>query len=290
MRKFAFSTLLLLTSLLTTLQAQNVIVSGAVTGNGPYPTLEAAFTAINIGVQTGATIVVSIVGNTSETATAILNQGTWQTLYIAPVGGAARTISGSIAGPLVEFNGADRVGIDGLNSGGNSLTIENTSVAATASTLHFINDARALGFQRLTLLGASASLTSGTVFLDTGAGSAGGNDSIAFSIVNISNSGANFPVNAVYSAGNVTSGQENSSIQFTTCNVSNFFSASLASRGIFANTGNSDWTIDGCKFFQTASRSYTTSNTHSAIRISSGNNHVVTSNTIGFASSAGTGT
>ena len=44
------------------LRAQNVTVAGAVVGNGSYPTLGGAFSAINASAQTGANIVVSIVG------------------------------------------------------------------------------------------------------------------------------------------------------------------------------------------------------------------------------------
>ncbi len=270
------------------LLSQNVLVTGALVGNGSYPTLGAAFAAINGGAQTGATVIVFITGNTTEPTTAVLNQGTWAYLGVAPQGGVARTISGSIAGPLIEFNSADRVGFDGLNTGGNSLTIENTNTGA-ASTLHFINDARGVGFQNLTILGASTSATMGTVFADIGTGTGGGNDSLAFNNVAISNSGANFPVNAFFSAGTVTAGQENSQVTFQSCAISNYFSATAASRGIFASTGNTDWTITGCKFFQTATRTYTTANTHAAIKIASGDNHLVTSNTIGYATVAGTG-
>ncbi len=248
----------------------------------------AAFTAINGGAQTGASIVIAISGNTTEPVTASLSQGTWATLIITPVGGAARTISGSVVGPLVEFNSADRVAIDGLNTGGNALTIENTNTGA-ASTLRFVNDARALGIQNVTLLGASTSLTMGTVLIDAGIGG-GGNDSIVISNTIITNSGANFPLNGVYSAGNVTAGQENSQVQFLGCQISNYFSAGSVTRGILANTGNTDWTISNCRFFQTASRTYTTGNIHTIIRMASGNNHVITGNTLGFATALGTGT
>src|SRR6185295_16569753 len=57
------------------------------------------------------------------------------TLTIRAGGGAARTVSGSIAGSLIRLNGADRVTIDGLNTGGNALTISNTSTANPSSTI-----------------------------------------------------------------------------------------------------------------------------------------------------------
>ncbi len=59
---------------------QNVNVSGALTGNGSYATLGAAMSAICTS-QSGANIVVDIVGNTSEgTATVTIGAGTWSNL------------------------------------------------------------------------------------------------------------------------------------------------------------------------------------------------------------------
>jgi hypothetical protein len=267
--------------------SQNVNVVGALVGSGSYPTLGAAFTAINGGAQTGAIISVTITGNTTEPVTATLNQNTWLYLTISPAGGAARTVSGAIAGALVNFDGADRIGIDGLNTGGNSLTFDNTSATAATSTLQFINDARAIGVQNCTIRGSGTSTTSGVVFLSTG--TVAGNDSIGLQTCTITASGVNLPVNAICSIGSATAGVENSSIQVIGCNISDYFSAASVTNGILAGVGNSDWTIQSCKLFQSASRTYTTANTHSAIQIASGNNHLVSGNTIGFASAAGTG-
>lgn len=114
---FVLLNVLFIFTTIQNLNAQNVSVSGALIGNGSYPDLGSAFTAINGGAQTAAIIQVSIVGNTTEGVSAILNQGTWTSLTINPSGGAARTISGSIVGHLIDLNGADNVIIDGLNSG-----------------------------------------------------------------------------------------------------------------------------------------------------------------------------
>ena len=107
--------------------AQNVAVTGAdaaTNAASPFATLTAAFTSINGSTQAGNTIAITIIGSTTEAASAVLNQsvGPWTSLSIQPSGGAARTISGSIAGHLIDLNGADNVTIDGLNTGGNSLT------------------------------------------------------------------------------------------------------------------------------------------------------------------------
>lgn len=123
------------------LQAQVSITATA--GNmGPtaYTTLKDAFDAVNAGTHQGA-ITIDITGNTSETTSAILNasgagSASYSTILIRPTGGAARTISGAIlaGSPLIDFNGPDHVTVDGLNTGGNSLTISNTTVSSTAGT------------------------------------------------------------------------------------------------------------------------------------------------------------
>ena len=120
--------------------AQNVTVSGALAGNGSYPDLNSAFAAINGGAQTSATITVDLVGNTTETVSAVLNSGAWTSLMIQPSGGSARNITGAIAGHLIDLNGADNVMINGLNTGGNALSISNTNTG-TVSTIRFINTA-----------------------------------------------------------------------------------------------------------------------------------------------------
>ncbi|MFN5920472.1 MAG: beta strand repeat-containing protein, partial [Bacteroidota bacterium] len=121
-----------------------VVVTGALVGNGNYGTLGSALNAINSGAQTGANITVSIQNNTDElTSTAVLNAGAWASLTITPNG--ARTVTGATTAgnPLINLNGADNVTINGLNTGGNSLTIINTTLSASAgtSTIRFINDA-----------------------------------------------------------------------------------------------------------------------------------------------------
>ncbi|HJQ25532.1 MAG TPA: hypothetical protein VKA60_16550 [Blastocatellia bacterium] len=95
---------------------------------------------INAGTHRGA-ITIAIVGDTTETATAALNasgsgSASYTSISIQPSGGAARTISGALSAgsPLINLNGADNVTIDGLNTGGNSLTLSNTSTGSTTGT------------------------------------------------------------------------------------------------------------------------------------------------------------
>lgn len=117
-------------------------ITGAFTGTysvcdgATYATLKSFFDAVNGAVVTG-NITVNVLGPCSETATASLNQwleepaGSNFTMLIQPGGGAARTITGAINGALIKLNGADRVTIDGLNSGGNSLALTNNNTSGT---------------------------------------------------------------------------------------------------------------------------------------------------------------
>src|ERR1051325_7032409 len=134
-----------------------VVNATAGTLTGAYPDVGSAFAAINAGTHQGV-ITVTINCDTVEAVTASLNasgsgSASYTSVTVNPNG--ARTVSGSLAAPLIEFNGADNVTIDGLNAAGNSLTMENTSTAATASTIHLIADATNDVVTNSTIKGAS---------------------------------------------------------------------------------------------------------------------------------------
>ena len=270
-------------------KAQNVTVSP---GAGSYATLKAAFDKINDGTHTGA-ITVDIIGNTTEAASAVLNasgsgSASYTSVTITPTG--ARTVSGSVAGHLIDLNGADNVTINGLNAGGNSLVIENTNTGTSATTIRFIADASNNTVQNASIKGAGTSTTLGTIFFSTGTTT--GNDNNIIQGCTIDNSGANFPLNGIYSAG-TSSTIDNSSNTISNNNISNYFSAASATNGILlasTGSGNSGWTISANKFYQAATRTYTTGNTHKAISIGTGNGYMISNNIIGYATAAGTGT
>ena len=262
------------------ISAQNVNVTGALFGNGTYPTLGAAFTAINSGVQTGSIITVAITANTTESATAVLNAGAWSQLNIVPAGGVARTVSGSLAAsPLVDFNGADKVLVDGLNTGGNSLTFSNTDV--TGNTIRFINDAHVISVQNTSILGAGPA----TVLISTG--TLTGNDTLTINNCTLDGNASGTPTVGILSSGSV--GMDNSTIVLSGNNIANTFSASAATAAIQAQLNSSDWIVSTNRIYQTAARVYTTANTHRGILIQAGNNHSVTGNIIGYSSSSQTG-
>ena len=113
---------------------------------GDYPSLTnpgGLFEQLSAGNLTGNLTVNIISDLTSETGTIPLlawteGPGGPFTVTINPSG--ARTVSGSSATTgLIYLNGAKNLIIDGLNSGGNSLTIANTHASNTA--INFVNGA-----------------------------------------------------------------------------------------------------------------------------------------------------
>ena len=192
--------------------ADAVRVEATNSGNDAgYPTLAAAFAAINAGIHTGV-INVGICADTTETASAVLNasgsgSASYTSVLVTPTG--VRTVSGAIAAgsPLIDLNGADAVTIDGLNSGGNSLTISNTTASATASTstIRLINGASGDTVTNCAVLGsstASASTVGGTILISTSAGGANSGNTISNNAVGPA--GANRPTKGVMSLGSAS--------------------------------------------------------------------------------------
>lgn len=211
------------------------------------------------------------------------------TLTIRPNDGVAAVLSGSVAGPLINLNGADQVIFDGINSGGSSLTISNTSTASTASTIRFIADATGNTITNCTLEGAGTGTASGVIFFSTG--TATGNDGNIISNNIIKPAGTDLPTNGIYSAGS-TAFIDNSGNTISNNRIQDYYNASLASNGIFLASNSSAWTISGNKLFQTATRTATAGNIHRGINIVTalGVGYNITNNIIGYANESSTGT
>lgn len=303
----AFITLLAAMTLMgAQASAQNVNVAGSTGANGTYPTLGAAFTALNANTnQTGNTITVSIVGDTNElAATATLNQpsgGSWTSLTITPTG--TRTVTGATTAgsPLIDFNGADSVTINGLNTGGNSLTISNTTASATSgtSTIRFIGGATGNTITNTTVLGSASmalGTNGGTIFFSTDGVTANGNDNNTVSFCNLGPAGANLPTKAIYGNGSTTTAAiRNSGIIIDNNNIFDVFNAAVSVSSIHILSGNDSWTISNNKIYQTASRTFTTTNLrYAGITINSTAGTLgaftITANRIGFGAANGTGT
>ncbi len=274
-----------------------------------YATLGLAFAAINTGVHTGA-IAIDVCGDTNEAAaTALLNaSGTGASSYtaitISPAGGAARTITGATTAgsPMIDFSGADNVTIDGLNTGGNSLTISNTTVSATTvtSTIRFIGGATNNTITNSSILGSSSSSVAtngGNIFFSTDAVTTAGNDNNTISNNNIGPAGANLPTKGILCNGSIgTTAIGNSGLVINNNNIFDYFGAAVTSAGVAVNGGCNTFSITNNRLYQTATRTWTTGALHTPILMNSSTatsgvqGMTITGNIIGYASNTQTGT
>src|SRR5205085_4364440 len=120
-----------------------------------------------------------------------------------------------------------------------------------------------------------------------------GSDNNTVSNCNLGPAGANLPSQGLYFSGssNTDPGTANSGIIINNNNIFDYFSATVSTAGIDLNSGTVGTTISNNRFYQTATRTMTTTSlTHSGIRISNTSGaYTITGNTIGFASNTGTG-
>ncbi|MFL6546634.1 MAG: beta strand repeat-containing protein, partial [Candidatus Udaeobacter sp.] len=288
-----------------------VTASAGTLGPTDYATVKAAFDAINAGTHQ-ATINIFILGDTTEAAPAVLNASgsgaaSYTSITMTPSG--TRTVSGAIVAgsPLIDLNGADFVTIDGKNSGGNSLTISNTTVSATAgtSTIRFINGAQNNVVKNSSIQGSSTvtvGATAGGTILFSTSPTVGttivGNNNNTISANNIGPAGGNLPVKAICGLGTTTSNNTvNRDNLIDGNNVFDFFGiGGVSVSGFDIRTGNLNWTISNNRIYQTAPRVFTTT----ALRYAgitlvgttgaNGNFHTIRNNVIGFGAANGTGT
>lgn len=289
----------------------NIEAFGTVLGTAPtgYATLSAAFAAVNAGTHTGAITMYVCADTTEPAAGAILNASgagaaVYTSMSITPLGGTAKTISGAATAgvPLVNFNGADNVTVDGLNTGGNSLTISNTTVSATAgtSTVRFIGGATGNTITNSSIQGSgtsAVSIDSATILFSTDAVTANGNDNNTVSNNNIGPAGANLPTKAILGNGSTTTTAiGNSGNIINNNNIFDYFGAAVTSSGVATLAGCNTWSITNNRFYQTGTRTWTTGATHRAIDINNATaiqgaqGFTITGNIIGYASSSQTGT
>ncbi len=164
-----------LLSISASLQAQVSVTATAGASSGSYPSLKAAFDAINSGGHQG---VINILINASitETATARLNASEgpahYSRVHISPT--VDCIISGNIAGMLIDLNGADSVTFDGRTGSTGiqrSLTIQNLNndpFSSYTSTIGLNNGANANELRYLNIEGSGQGYNSGTVYIGSG--------------------------------------------------------------------------------------------------------------------------
>ncbi len=278
----------------------NVTVSGSTGADGNYATLADAFTALNANTtQTGNAILVTIVSDTTEPAAgASLNNptgGNWASLTIRPNG--ARSVTGAVTAgsPLIDLNGARNVTIDGLNSGGNSLTISNTTASSTAgtSTIRLINGAQNDLVTNCNIRGSSISSTGtagGNVLISTSTGGANSGNTISNN--DLGPAGVNLPNKCVMSLGSASPNNNTGNV-IDNNNIFDFFTPAVTCAGISISTNTDLTTISNNRIYQTAPRTFTTTGLrYNGVLVSPGSagSATISGNRIGFGAADGTGT
>ncbi|MBK9332747.1 MAG: choice-of-anchor D domain-containing protein [Ignavibacteria bacterium] len=279
--------------------ANQVTVSGANTGNGNYESLSDAFVGIGAGSQAGANINITINTNITEPPQgATPGNGDWASVTIKPAINTAVTVTATPNNgvPLFSFNGAKNITIDGIDSGGASLTLSNSSTSGWAgtSTVMFQYDASNNKVRNCRILGSSQNNLSGhaaTVLFYRNS-SLTGNDNNVIENCDIGPAGQ-LPHCAVSFLGSTTNTTVyNSYDTVRNCNIYDYFNLSSHSAGIHIGEGNTNIAIENNRLYQTASRVATGTNlNHYGIYVnnSNGNAFSIKGNTIGYSSSSGTG-
>ncbi len=234
-----------------------------------YINLKNAFDKINDGTHKGI-LEIRITESVEETASAVLYQSGYNAtsdytaIHIFPTASGI-SVSGNLATPMISFNGADNVVVDGrVNATGTDkdLTIVNfsTSGSTGTTTIQFVNDASDNTVKYCTLKGSSTwySVGGGVVYIGTSTGTTG-NDNITIDNCNITNSlDANRPRIAIYCNGSSTA-LSNDNFTLSNCNIYDFFhrttqaSGSVFSYGIVASYNSSLLSIINNSFYETTS-------------------------------------
>ncbi len=267
--------------------------------SGDYPSLTGAIAEVQAQSLGGALVLelqatyIGTVETFPLTIPALNGASAVNTLTIRPASGATALAisSANTTAATIDLNGAKFVTIDGrpggvgsnAGSGGGAasqLTIANTSTSGVA--VRFINEASSNTLRYTTFRGVNTSATSGTVLFSTTTG-ANGNDNNTLEHCDVRD-GASTPANSLYSVGSTgTPAQNNSGNTISNCNIFNFYAATAVdAAGARLDGGNTDWTITGNSFYQTASRAAVAANIRPIfVNNTSGNNFTVTGNSIG---------
>ncbi len=249
----------------TYLYGTGATLAGTISGDktigpsGDYPTLTAAFDAINTN---GLASHVNLILQSNYDASA-------ETFPIvpSPIGQANKTITiyPAVAGLSItsnnttatfNLNGSKYIIIDGrVNATGTDadLVISNTSTSGVA--IQFINDAanNTIQFCKIRGVYAATTIAKGVIFFSTTTGTFGNSNNIIR--YNKITSGSTLSNSLIYSSGTASAPNENNLIQEN--EIYDYFHPSAISSGIYLSSASNSWGIRENSFYQTASRSTT---------------------------------
>lgn len=221
---------------------------GTLVGN--YTTLGTAVNAINSGTHQGS-IVITINNNLTEGVAIQLDSSgngtgsSYTSILITSSGNWV--VTGAFAGSFITYMGSDNVTINGVNSGGVSLTFNNT--LNTGSTFKLINDATSNMFKNTTIKGTSVTTNAGVVWLSTAMNT--GNDNNVFDACNFDGTFAAFSL--LTSNGTATSSFiENSGDTVRNCKFYDNNPTAGASPVAMWLINGTDWYVKNNSFYFTA--------------------------------------
>ncbi|MCK9422819.1 MAG: hypothetical protein M0Q38_09485 [Bacteroidales bacterium] len=261
---------------------------------GTYSTLKAAFDAINAGSITGA-ITLQITSSITDNSSAVLNasggSASYTSVNIYPTVSGV-TLSGSYGGPLIDFNGADNVIIDGrVNATGFTydMAIINTSGDGNSSTIRFTNDATYNTVEYCKIKGSTPAGDKGIVYFSPTVTTAG-NSHNTIDHNEITNYGGNRPLMTIFSK-STNSSVSNSLNTISNNNIhdvlnpnnSHSFIINLGDGSGGGNSYNDAWTITGNSFYEAEAFTITSGNNMEIIYIyaDAGNGFIISNNYFG---------
>jgi subtilisin-like proprotein convertase family protein len=191
--------------------------------------------------------------------------GAGTSITVRPELGATNlSITNGTANTLV-FNGSSFTTFDGRPGGVGvvrQLTIANTATGFSAA--NFVGNVTNCGLTYVNIQGVTTGTTSGVVSLGNATSIAG------LTNLSITNSrffeGATTPQQYIFSANATANSWTNMTVTNNT--FEDWFSAAGATNAINIAGGNRGWNISNNSFYQTATRTYTTANTHNIILVS----------------------
>ncbi len=256
-------------------------VAGSTGADGTYANLRLAFAAINAqGAQGGNNIVITITTSITDNASAVLNQpgtSSWTSLTIYPTA-TGYTLSGSVASPLIDFNGADNVTLDGrVNASGTTedLVIKNTNTSSGAGTVLFRNDATSniVKYSKIFSYNSNAGSTSdGAIIFSTTTGSSGNNNNEISNCYIGTDDNTKLVGNAILSNG--TASKSNSANTITNCRIFDFKMV-----GIYCAANTNSFSITNNSFYQ--STAFTPAAKVYMVYLTSGGGYTITGNYFG---------
>lgn len=240
------------------------------------------FNAVNTRGLSG-NVTLTVTSNITEAGTVALNQWTGgYTITIQTNTTSVKTLSGNVAAPLFDLNGADNITIDGRVGGsGRYLRFVNSNTGG--QTFRFINDATGNTFTYCTIEGMRVSSTSGIIDFSTTTGSTGNDDNtISYCIIKDASSGT--LQNAIVSSGTTsTTARNNSNITISYNEIIDVYRNAQTCSAIKLLNGSTDFTITGNSIYQTSAKTPTSATSWNLIHIntSSANNVTISNNYLG---------